>query len=136
MARTSRCDRRDAEIRLSHARRFLEVAELVADLDDDGDEGYGSVAASLAVLSGIASSDAACCVALGERSRSQDHHDAEELVQRIEPGGGSARDALRRLLNAKDEAQYGVIHVGRADLRSVLQQAQRLLTFAENLSHT
>jgi hypothetical protein len=132
VARTSKCDRRDAEVRLAHARKFLEVAELVGDVAA-AEESYSSVAASLAVLSGIASADAACCVALGQRSRSQDHHDAEQLVDRIEPGGKIARAALRRLLNVKDEAQYGVMHVSGAELKTTIRQARQLLTFAESV---
>lgn len=135
MGRTRRCDRGDAEVRLSHARRFLEVAELIADVQTT-DEGYDSVAASLAVLSGIASSDAACCVALGRRSRSQDHHGAEELVQTIQPGGAKATADLRRLLNIKDEAQYGVMHVSGAEMRSAIRQAKALLAFAERIFQT
>lgn len=64
----------------------------------------GSVAASLAVLAGIAASDAACCRSLGERSRSENHRDAEALMAEIIPNGKRAAKQLRALLNLKDAA--------------------------------
>src|SRR5580698_5396825 len=107
--RTQTCSDQDAKTRLAHARKFLDVAELVASEGDDLE--YSSVAAALAVLAGIAGSDAACCKALGRRSRGQDHRAAIELVEQIEPGGKDASKALRRLLALKDEAHYGLFDV-------------------------
>jgi hypothetical protein len=54
-ARTGPCDAHDAQVRLSHAQSFLNVAELVLDTSDPDE--YGNAAASLAVLAGIAASD-------------------------------------------------------------------------------
>lgn len=71
--RTQVCGRPQATARLAHARKFLDAADLIA-TDIDADEANASVAASLAVLAGIAAADAACCARLGRRSRSQDHH--------------------------------------------------------------
>jgi hypothetical protein len=130
--RTQSCSAAAARTRLAHARKFFEAAELVAMEEPDTPES-ASVAASLAVLAGIAACDAACCAALGRRSRSQDHHDAEALLDDIAPGGAQAAKQLRRLLNLKDTAQYGLIHVGRQDLRAVLRQSRALLDFAEQV---
>jgi hypothetical protein len=88
------------------------------------------VAASLAVLAGIAASDAACCAALGKRSRGQDHKDAVELTRQIVPGGGGVASKLDRLLDLKDGAQYGVIHVSGADLLTAMRSAKALVDFA------
>lgn len=118
----------EARTRLGHARRFLEVAEMTA--GEAGDLEYASAAAALAVLAGIAASDAACCAALGRRSRGQDHQQATGLVEQVEPGGPEAAKALRRLLNLKDEAQYGFFDVGGQDLRAALRQARVLADFA------
>jgi hypothetical protein len=82
----------------------------------------------------MAASDAACCAALGRRSRSQSHHDAEQLLGRIEPGGGAAVSNLRRLLDLKDTAQYGLIPVSRQRLTAALRQARSLVDFATNVS--
>ena len=127
--RTQTCGRPQAATRLAHAHKFLDAAELIAtDIEDD--EANTSVAASLAVLAGIAASDAACCASLGRRSRSQDHHDAERLLAQIVPGGRDAAKDLRRLLDLKDAAQYGVMHVSVTELRSALRRARSLLGFA------
>jgi hypothetical protein len=128
--RTQPCSAAEARTRHSHARKFYEAADLVAIEEPDNPES-ANVAASLAVLAGIAASDAACCAALGRRSRGQDHRDAEALLAEIAPGGADAAKQLRRLLNLKDAAQYGFIHVSTAELRAVLRQAQHLLDFAE-----
>src|SRR5687767_10904702 len=56
--RAQQCDRADAKVRLAHGRKFLEVAKLV---EGEDVEESASVAASLAVLAGIAAADAACC---------------------------------------------------------------------------
>ncbi|MDO8188395.1 hypothetical protein Q5424_16410 [Conexibacter sp. JD483] len=129
--RTQLCTAADARARREHARKFLEVAELVALEEPDNPESC-NVAASLAVLAGIAACDAACCDAL-EGSRGQDHRDAEALVAQIEPDGETASRQLRRLLNVKDTAQYGFINLGGAELRGVMRQAAHLLSFAEQV---
>ena len=126
--RTQSCSKAQARTRLEHARKFLEVAEMTA--GEGGDVEYASAAAALAVLAGIAATDAACCAALGRRSRGQDHRQAIELVEQVAPGGTQAANALRRLLNLKDEAQYGFFDVGGQDLQSALRQAKVLVDFA------
>jgi hypothetical protein len=128
-ARTQACSETDARTRLRHARKFIEVAELVA---GEGEEiEYASQAAALAVLAGIAASDAACCKSLGRRSRGQDHRSAITLVEQVAPGGKRAAQTLNRLLSLKDEAQYGLFDVGGKDLKSSLRQANELVAFAE-----
>lgn len=129
--RTQACGRPQAATRLAHAHKFFDTAELVA--TDIEDEANASVAASLAVLAGIAASDAACCARLGRRSRSQDHHDAERLLAEIVPKGRDAAKDLRRLLDLKDAAQYGVMHVGAPELRSALRRAGALVRFAADI---
>jgi hypothetical protein len=128
-ARTQTCSQADAATRLRHAHKFFEVAELVA---GEGDEiQYASQAAALAVLAGIAASDAACCKSLGRRSRGQDHRSAITLVEQVTPGGKRAAQTLNRLMSLKDEAQYGLFDVGGQDLKSALRQASELVSFAE-----
>jgi hypothetical protein len=131
IGRSQQCSPRDARNRLGHAAKFLEVAEIAAG-EHEQDPEYASVAVSLAVLAGIAAADAACCRSLGERSRSQDHHDAEKFLQRV-TGGDSAAKQLRELLNLKDEAHYGFFDVSAAELKKALRRARALLTFAEDV---
>lgn len=130
-ARVQLCSKADARTRLRHAMRFLEVAELVAEEGDDLD--YSSASAALAVLAGIAASDAACCAALGRRARGQDHLEAATLVGNVQPGGKKAATSLRRLLSLKDEAHYGFFDVGGQQLRSALRQASDLVEFAQSI---
>lgn len=129
--RVQPCSKADARARLRHAMRFLEVAELVAEEGDDLD--YSSASATLAVLAGIAASDAACCAALGRRARGQDHREAATLVGKITPGGKKVATSLRRLLGLKDEAQYGFFDVGGQDLKAALRQARDLMDFAQDI---
>lgn len=126
--RSQRCSARDAEKRYSHAVKFLEVAEIAAG-EPGHDPEYASVAVSLAVLAGIAATDAACCMALGERSRSQDHHDAKGFLRKV-PGGDAVVRQLELLLNLKDEAHYGLFDVSAAELKGALRRARALVEFA------
>ncbi|MBA3866982.1 MAG: hypothetical protein H0X42_11680 [Solirubrobacterales bacterium] len=108
------------------------MAALTADESDPNLE-YAGVAASVAILAGIAAADAACCQALGRRSRSDNHHDAEILLAEITPGGKKAAGQLRQLIDIKDTAHYGFISVTTAQLKRALRQAQHLIHFAEQI---
>jgi hypothetical protein len=131
--RTQICGVVQARTRLAHARRFLEAAQLVA--VEEFDESV-SVAASLAVLAGIAASDAACCRALGRRARGGDHREAAALVSQVQPGGEAAAKALISLLDLKDTAHYGLIHVSRRQLTVALRRASTLVTFADGVTRS
>ena len=126
--RTQSCDRTAALSRLSQADAFLLAAELVVD-DYTGDS-TPSVAASLAVLAGIAAADAACCARLGVRARGQAHAEAVKLLATVEPGGSDMAKDLRRLLNRKDESQYGLTLVSSADAGRMISWSKRLLRLA------
>lgn len=126
--RTQTCGRPQAETRLAHARKFLEVAELVA--TEKEIEESASCAAALAVLAGIAASDAACCAVLRRRARGQDHLQAADLLEQVEPGGQPAASALRELIGLKDTAHYGLIHVTQPKLASAIRRAKLLVGFA------
>lgn len=130
--RTQTCGEPQARQRLAQAARFLDVAELTADESDPSLE-HSSAAASIAILAGIAAADAACCRALGERSRSDNHHDAEQLLIQIKPGGKQAAAQLRQLVDLKDTAHYGFITVTASELKRCLSQARRLVDFAERV---
>ncbi len=130
--RTQACGSPQARQRLRQAQSFLEVAELTADVNDLSLE-YASVAASVAILAGIAAGDAACCQELGKRSRSDDHHHAETLIQQITPDGKRAAGQLRQLLNLKDTAHYGFISITAPELKRSLRQARHLVEFAETI---
>lgn len=127
--RTEMCSESHAMTRLAAAESFLEVALLVA---DEADPAFAGVTASLAVLAGIAASDAACCIALGRRSRGESHHDAVQVLREIQ-GGDSAAEALRRLIGLKDSAQYGLQFLSKGNRKVALRQAEKLVVFARDL---
>jgi hypothetical protein len=102
--RTAPCGFTEARTRPRTAMAYLEVSELALD-ERDRDE-YLSVSAGLAVLAGIAASDAICCRQLGRRHRGDDHRVANELLRQSTPGGAQLAATLSRLLDLKDEAHY------------------------------
>lgn len=90
------------------------------------------MAAALAILSGIASADAACCAALGRRSRGDDHRQAAALLREIVDGDRAAK-ALIELINLKDTAQYGLIPITKRQLTTTLRRAKTMLEFAREV---
>lgn len=129
--RTQECNRAQATVRLGQARAFLEAAELIGAEDDE--LANDNVAAALAVLAGIAAADAACCGTLGRRSRGQDHRQAIQLVAQAGPDGKMLSQALRRLLDIKDGAHYGMIYVGAAKAKAAIRNATTLVEGAAKL---
>ena len=130
--RTAACTRADALRRQEQAEKFLEVADLVQ-ADSTQDAASANVSASLAVLAGIAASDAACCAALGRRSRGQDHRQAIDLLGQVSPGGPDAARQLQRLLDLKDSAHYGVITLSGEALKTALRGARNLVDFSAGI---
>jgi len=130
MTRTRACDKSAARSRLDQAQAFVEVAEIAHDL---GDDSTFNVAGVLAVLAGVAAGDAACCAALGKRSRGQDHREAVAVVKLV-PGEGAqmARD-LERLLRIKDSAQYGIYTLGGQQVLAAIRQAKSLVRAADRV---
>lgn len=127
-SRTHPCDRRDALNRLAQAESFVVAAELVT--ADESDVANPGVAAALAVLAGIAASDAACCAKLGVRSRGQSHDDAVAVLATVAPHGPEMAKDLSRLLSRKDDSHYGVAFVSTSDADRMIGWAKRLLTRA------
>ena len=128
--RTQDCGPAEARAKMRRAEQFIEVAEMIKGEEDPD---WQSAGAALAVLAGIAASDAACCQALGHRSRGQDHHDAEAYLARIEPGGKAAARAFKRLIDLKDEAHYGFFNLSTQNLKSAYTQADKLIKFAREV---
>lgn len=126
--RTQDCGKADAKTRLADARQHLAYAELHG-RNSKPAERKASVAT--AVLAAIAAADAACCHALGERSRSDDHRDAVNLVNHVAPGGDAAGKKLQRLLSLKDASQYGFGGMAAQKHDVVIRHARALVEFAE-----
>jgi hypothetical protein len=116
-------------VRLDQAHAFLGVAELVGTQEDE--LATPGVAAALAVLAGIAASDAACCAALGRRARGQDYRQAVQLLEQVDSVGPAMARDLGRLLAVKDDAHYGLLHVSGQRASTALRQSRRLVEAAE-----
>jgi hypothetical protein len=71
--------------------------------------------------------------ALGRRSRGEDHREAAVLLDQIVPDGKEAAKALIALIDVKDTAHYGLIHVTRRQLTIVLRRGRKLVDFAEDV---
>lgn len=130
-ARTQDCNRAQASVRLSQARAFLDVAELVGAENDE--LANPNVSAALAVLAGIAAADAACCAALGQRSRGQDHRQAIQLITEVGDDGRTLARALGRLLDVKDGAHYGMVFVSSQQAKAAIRHAGTLVDGAARL---
>jgi len=123
--RTAACGSTEARARLRTAQAYLEVAEVV--LVEPEREEFASVAAGLAVLSGIAASDAICCVRLGKRHRGEDHHGATVLLEEATPDGSALAITFTRLLELKNTAHYGATLVSARSAASAVKWAGRLV---------
>ncbi|HEY6058054.1 MAG TPA: hypothetical protein VIV06_08480 [Candidatus Limnocylindrales bacterium] len=132
--RTATCDRADSTVRLRHAESFLLVADLVLDQANDPRLALTSVAASLAVLAGIAAADAACCATLGRRARGQNHDEAVALIRTVAPGGEMMARDLDRLLGLKNDAEYGVLIVSADRARTAVAWARRLVVATREIA--
>ena len=103
--RTQVCGIREARERLRQAKSHLEVANLVADTKDLDLE-YASVAASVAILGGIAAADAACCAALKKTLPLRQPSGRREATRRDRAGrqeGGGSDAAVDQLLEVYAE---------------------------------
>lgn len=134
--RAAGCSREDASRRLRRAEEFLYVADLVLGEEVAANEfdetiNLSGVAAALAVLSGIAAADAACCHRLGVRPRGQDHTQSVALLETVVPHGTAMAVDLDRLLDIKDNAHYGVLGLSQKEARSALTQAKRIAAAAK-----
>jgi len=124
-SKTVPADRDAARQRLRTARAYIEVADLV--LGERGRVEMPSVAAGLAVLAGIAAADAICAARLQMIHRGQDHRGAVQLLEKATPDGARLASSLRRLLDVKDAAHYGVVVVAHQRARDAVRWAQLLV---------
>ena len=125
--RTERCGESEARKRLRDAEEFLRAAE--AEAEKSSQEAI-NVAANLLVSAGIAAADAACCKALGKRSRSQNPREGGALLRLIAQGGNAASNSFDRLIAQKDLTDYGFANVGRSQFVMLQRQATALVKFA------
>lgn len=118
----------DARTRVRSAAAYLEVAELVL---GESDSAMPGVAAGLAVLAGIAASDAICARRLQVIHRGDDHRAAAALLRQATPDGKRLAATFQRLLDLKDEAHYGLTLVPNRKARDAVRWSGLLLTRAQ-----
>lgn len=123
-SRTSECTKHDVRNRLVQAGASLDAARLELDTNEPG---WLNVAASNAVLAGIAAADAACCHALGKRPNGQNHNEAVHLLETVPHNGPTMAKLLTRLLSAKSLSQYGLEFMTRPQTERLVKAASDLV---------
>lgn len=126
--RTRAATAEDARTRRRSAIAYLEVAELV--LDDEERVEMPGVAAGLAVLAGVAGSDAICARRLGEIHRGDDHRSAAALLEQATPDGKRLAATFLRLIDIKDEAHYGISVASPRKARDAVRWATQIVARA------
>lgn len=105
------------------AEKYLEVAQLVAD-----EEGATiNVSVGLAVLAGIAASDAICISARGERYSGQDHAGAADVLSLVDR---QLAGKLRALVALKPASHYGENLLSVTKRTKALRDAEALVVEA------
>lgn len=115
--------------RLQKAHEFAEAAAVLFD-DATRNSEHGDVYVTLAVHSGIASSDVICATKLAEYSSADSHAAAVTLLKKANP---EAAALLSKLLNMKTKSAYGHRAVNASEVRSAESAHKKLLTIAEQL---
>lgn len=123
------CTPAECRARRDQARAFLDVAELV--LTEDRREAH--LAGALAVLAGIAATDAISGLSLGKWSRGQDHALAVTVLGDVALRDTTLPIKLRRLLADKDAAHYSSTLVTVEKAKTMVRHAAALLAEADAL---
>ena len=118
----------------NHAKSFLKKAEeYLASADDNLAAERHTPAAGDAIHAGISSKDAIVTMLTGSTSKGKDHATAaKELKHALgkRPEAPTAERALRELLSAKAEVEYGVALVTGAKVEPLVRRARTLLELA------
>ena len=123
--RTASAGAAEARARLRAAQAYLEVAD--STLEEQGRQEFFNVAAGLAVLAGVAASDAICARRLGRIHRGEDHRAASELLKQSTPDGAKLASTFLRIIDVKDEAHYGVFVLSAREARDTVRWARTLV---------
>lgn len=118
----------------NHAKSFLKKAEeYLASAEDNLAAQRHTPAAGDAIHAGISSKDAIVTMLTGSTSKGKDHATAaKELMQALgkRPEAPTAEKALRELLSAKADVEYGVALVTAAKAESLVRRARTLVELA------
>jgi hypothetical protein len=118
----------------NHAKSFLKKAdEYLASAEDNLAAERHTPAAGDAIHAGISSRDAIVTMLTGSTSKSKDHATAaKDLKQALgkRPEAPTVEKALRELLSAKGDVEYGVALVTAAKAEVLVRRARSLLELA------
>ena len=118
----------------NHAKAFLKKAEeYLASAEDNLAANRYTPAAGDAIHAGISAKDAIVTVLTGTSHKSKDHATApRELKQALgqRPEASTAEKALRELISAKSDVEYGVGLVQRTKAEPFLRRARGLVDLA------
>ena len=115
--------------RLLKAREFASTASVLFD-DATRNSDHGDAYVTMAIHSGIASSDVICAAKLGEYSAAESHSAAVALLKKANP---DAAALLSKLLSLKTKSAYGHRAVTAAEVRSAECTHKKLLDLAERI---
>jgi HEPN domain-containing protein len=119
---------------LNHARNFLKKAQEYLDAAEDSlSAGRHTPAAGDAIHAGISAKDAIVTALTGTTSKGKNHATAAgELKQALgqRPNTAAAERALRELLSAKSDVEYGVALVTAAKAEPLVRRARTLVELA------
>lgn len=124
---TQPLDAAGARSRLQEAHAYIAAAELL----QSGTPAEYKVAASNAILAGIAAADAIGGLVLGLRSAGDDHASAVTLIRRATHPATKASNSLRRLLSEKTPVQYGATPITASDSAQFLKWARDVVEEAD-----
>ena len=117
-----------------HARSFLQKAEeYLAAAEDSLVSERSTPAAGDAIHAGISAKDAIVSALTGSTGKNKSHATAaKELAQALgqRPEASPAEKALRELLSAKAEVEYGVTLVTQAKAAALVRRARTLVELA------
>jgi HEPN domain-containing protein len=118
----------------NYAKSFLKKAEeYLASAEDNLAAERHTPAAGDAIHAGISSKDAILTTLTGSTSKGKDHSTAaKELKQALgkRPEFTTAEKALRELLSAKADVEYGITLVTAAKAESLVRRARTLVELA------
>lgn len=118
----------------THAKAFLSKAEeYLASTEANLVAGRYTPAAGDAIHAGISAKDAIATVLTGATKKNQDHAAAvKELRQALgaRPPAATAERALRELVAAKSEVEYGVALIQRTKAEPLVRRARTLVELA------
>jgi HEPN domain-containing protein len=119
---------------MNHARNFLTKAqEYLAAAEDSLAAGRHTPAAGDAIHAGISAKDAIVTALTGKNSKGKNHAAAAgELKQALgkRPESSTAERALRELISAKSDVEYGVALVTVTKAEPLVRRAKTLVDLA------